>query len=221
MTSLISRHAFMPPMPSAGHAPATRRRCSRFLALLLLPLLLAGCIYDEVLLHETELVFESTGMVRNTELIEGKLAAEILEDIAQDGPAGWDIFAGNIAELLRRDNVFDEYLSSSVTPLGEDYVRIEIAGRHRIDQAYLGNPITLSAAQLYRDGPEHWLVQILPSQQIDAPSPLCVTIEPGWAFADGTDAGLVTDSADRVCVDRNEASVLRRYVNIQLHRTGG
>ena len=221
MTSLPSRDAFILPKPPAGHAPATRRRFPRLLALVVLPLFLAGCIYEEVLLHETELVFESTGTVRITELIEGKLTEEILEDIAQDGPAGWDIFADNIDQLLQRENVFDEHLGSSVTPLGDGFVRIELAGRDRIDQTSLDNPIRLSDAQLYRDGPEHWLVRIFPTQQFDAPTPLCVTIEPGWAFADGTDAGLVTDSADRVCVDRNEASVSRRYVNIQLHRTGG
>ncbi len=224
MTSMTPRDAFAEPMPQTGNSPATpRHKRPRLLApaLAMLPLLLAGCFYDEVVLYQTELVFESTGMVHNSELVEGRLTEELLEDIAQDGPAGFDIFADNIAELLRRDNVFDEYLSSSVTPLGEGFVRIEFAGRNRIDQAYFDNPIMLTGARLYREGAEHWLVQIFPTEEIDGPSTLCVTIEPGWAFGEATDPALAIDGTDRVCVDRNAVTAGGRYVSIQLHRPGG
>lgn len=223
MTSMTPRDAFAEPLPQTGNSPATPRHRPRLLApaLAMLPLLLAGCLFEEVVLEQTELVFESAGMVRHSDLAEGTLTAELLEDIAQHGPAGFDIFAANLAEMLQEEGLFEEYLSSSVTPLGEGNARTEIAGRYRIDEAYSHNSIRISGFRLYRGGPEHWLLQNFPTEAIDGPSTLCVTIEPGWAFGEGTDPGLAIDDTDRVCLDRNAVSAGGRYLNIQLHRTGG
>ena len=224
MTSMTSRDAFAEPMPRTGNSPATpRHKRPRLLApaLAMLPLLLAGCLFDEVVLEQTELVFESTGMVRHSELVEGTLTAEILEDIAQDGPAGFDIFADNLSEMLQKGDLFEDYRGSSVTPLSEGSARIEIAGRYRIDEVYYHNSIRISGFRLFRDGPEHWLIQNFSHEPIDGPSTLCVTIEPGWAFGEGTDAALAIDDTDRVCWDRNAVTAEGRQVTIELHRTCG
>ena len=223
MTSITTRDAFAKSLPQAGNSPATRHKRPRLLApaLAMLPLLLAGCFYEEVMLEQTELVFESTGMVRHSELVEGTLTAEILDDIAQDGPAGFDIFADNLSEMLQQGDFLEEYLGSSVTPLGEGSARVEIAGRYRIDEAHPYDPIRISGFRLYRENQEHWLIQNFPTDTIDGSSTLCVTIEPGWAFGEATDPALAIDGTDRVCVDRNAVTAGGRYVSIQLHRPGG
>lgn len=58
------------PCPGAGKAQATLRRRPRLLApaLALLPLMSAGCIFEEVAQEQTELVFESAGTLLHGEM---------------------------------------------------------------------------------------------------------------------------------------------------------
>lgn len=176
-------------------------------SLMLLPLLLAGCIFDEIESNSYDIVFQSDGTVQFSNSVVGSASYE-LQEMDQ---AGVNDFAEHFRGELREG--MDALFEGQATKVAADFsdlsrISVDVAGVFpRFPTVDLNEMSRQFVVHPSVGAPDMWAVVMHHNSARDWPVNVCITLSPEWTVLDQGLAFPQVASGQRTCADWTEIQI--------------
>ncbi len=176
-------------------------------SLVFLPVLLAGCIFDEIESNAYEIVFQSDGTVQFANSVVGSAAYE-LQEMDQ---AERDDFAAYFIDELREgmDDLFEGQVDDASADFSDlSRISVDVAGVFpRFPTQDLDDMSRAFVVHPSVGPPDMWAVVMHHNSARDWPVNVCITLAPEWTVVEQGRVFPQVASGERTCADWTEIQI--------------